>query len=187
MKTESPCWYVMRATYGRERVAFDYIVGQGGEAFYPTTFRKRVTADGKAVLEEKSLLPNLFFVRATRREAQSFAHDNIHLPFLRFYYEHHHDGRREPLVVPNCQIDELRLLCRAKADDTLFVPGTVSKFNVGQRVRIVAGKFKGLCGVLARWSGQQRVGITLSGIGIVATAYVPSAFLEPVESESHEI
>ena len=177
------CWYVLRTTYGRERKAYDYITSQGAEAFYPTTRRRHLNHQGKLIHQEMSLLPNIFFLHATLRVAQEFVYDNVHLPYLRFYYDQHHDGSKEPLIVPDHQIDNLRRLCSAQSEDTLFVPNTVDKFRIGQHVHIIAGKFKGVTGVVSRWCGQQRVGIELSGIGIIATAYVPSAFLENVDEK----
>lgn len=48
----------------------------------------------------------------------------------------------------------------------------------GQVVRIIDGKFKGVVGRVARYQGQQRVGIVIDGLLTVATAYIPTAFLE---------
>lgn len=45
-------------------------------------------------------------------------------------------------------------------------------------VRIIDGKFKGVVGRVARYQGQQRVGIVIDGLLTIATAYVPTAFLE---------
>ena len=42
-------------------------------------------------------------------------------------------------------------------------------------VRIIDGKFKGVVGRVARYQGQQRVGIVIDGMLTVATAYVPTA------------
>lgn len=33
---QKPHWYALRATYGREKKAYDYIIKSGGTAFYPT-------------------------------------------------------------------------------------------------------------------------------------------------------
>ena len=54
----------------------------------------------------------------------------------------------------------------------------VPKFQQGQVVRIIKGKFKGVTGIVARYQGQQRVGIVIDGLLTVATAYIPSAFIE---------
>ena len=173
-------WYVMRTTYGRERRAVDYIQKQGIRTFFPTTQQKKVSPTGKIVLQEAGLLPNLFFLYATAEEAKSFAYDNTHLPFLRFYYNQHHDGTKEPLIVSDNDIENLRILCESRALDIHFVPDNVNKFQSGQRVRIIDGVFKGITGVVSRWHGQQRVGLKISGIGTVSTAYVPTAFLEKI-------
>ena len=182
MNTDSSCsfWYVMRTTYGRERRAVDYMQRHGARTFFPTKQQKKVTSAGKVILQETGLLPNLFFLYATEEEAKSFAYDNTHLPFLRFYYNQHHDGTKEPLKVSNSEIESLRILSEAHASDILFVPDTVNKFQTGQRVRIIDGAFKGITGIVSRWHGQQRVGLNISGISTVSTAYVPTAFLEKI-------
>ena len=57
----------------------------------------------------------------------------------------------------------------------------IDKFQKGQVVRIIEGKFKGVTGTVARYQGQQRVGIVIDGLLTVATAYVPSVFLKKNE------
>ena len=59
-----------------------------------------------------------------------------------------------------------------------MAPLNIPNFQMGQKVRVIEGEFKGIVGIVSRWRGQQRVGITLQGLCIIATAYVPSAFLE---------
>jgi len=48
---------------------------------------------------------------------------------------------------------------------------------------VIDGLFKGVEGRVARVSGQQRVVITLSQVGLVSTAYVPTAFLKVKNEE----
>ena len=47
-------------------------------------------------------------------------------------------------------------------------------------MRVVDGAFKGVIGIVARWQGQQRVGVVVEGLVTMVTAYVPSAFLEEI-------
>ncbi|WP_368043386.1 hypothetical protein [uncultured Prevotella sp.] len=47
-------------------------------------------------------------------------------------------------------------------------------------VRIIDGKFKGVTGTVARYLGQQRVGIVIDGLLTLTTAYVPSAFISKI-------
>lgn len=173
-------WYALRVTYGREKKAYDYLVGKHVEAYYPI-IKTVKEVDGKRKTVEESRFPNIFFARGTEEEIKSFVYDNVNLPHLRFYYRHFHEGTRvvkEPLIVPDNQIESLKIICNAEAEDIILVPDDVHKFEEGQSVRIVDGQFKGVLGKVARYHGQQRVAVIIDGLMSIATAYIPSAFLE---------
>ena len=55
------------------------------------------------------------------------------------------------------------------------------RYKTGDMVRIVEGDFIGVVGKVARIGGQSRVIVTLEGVCTIATAYIPSAFLEPYQ------
>ena len=179
---EVPHWYALRATYGREKKAYDYLVGKHVEAYYPT-IKTIKEVDGQRKTIEESRLPNIFFARGTEEEIKSFVYDNVNLPHLRFYYRHTHEGARlikEPLVVPDYQIEGLKIICASEAEDVIIVPPEIQKFQVGQTVRVIDGVFKGVIGKIARYQGQQRVGIIIDRLLTVASAYVPTAFVEKI-------
>lgn len=180
---ESPHWYALRVTYGRERKAYDYLVEKHVEAFYPTVkIVKKVGGKRKTV--EESRLPNIFFARGTKEEIQTYVYDNVNLPYLRFYYRHFHEGVRivrEPLIVPDYQIESLKIICASEATDIVVVSPDVRKFETGQMVSIIDGGFKGVVGKVARYQGQQRVAVTIEGLFTIATAYIPSAFLQRID------
>lgn len=176
---EIPHWYALRVTYGREKKAYDYLVGKHVEAYYPT-IKSVKEVDGKRKTVEESRLPNIFFARGTEEKIKSFVYDNVNLPYLRFYYRHIHKGARlikEPLIVPDCQIEGLKIICASEAEDVIIVPSEITKFKTGQSVRIIDGGFKGVIGKVTRYQGQQRVGVVIEGLLTVATAYIPTAFL----------
>lgn len=174
-------WYAMRTTYGRELKAYDFIVSNGGKAFLPLIKQQKIIKGQKKIVET-SRIPNIFFVYGTEDEVKEYAFDNVHLPFLRFYYQSHHEGLKiikEPLIVPDRQIKSLMILCDAEAEDIRMVPDEmVQKFQEGDSVLITEGEFKGIEGKVARWHGQQRVAIIIDGLCVIATAYIPSAYLE---------
>lgn len=177
-----PYWYALRVTYGREKKVYDYLVGKNVEAYYPTITTIKIV-DGKRKTVEKSRFPNIFFARGTEREIKSFVYDNINLPHLRFYYRHFHEGARvikEPLIIPDYQIDSIKIICASKAENIILVPFDAHKFKKGQMVRITNGAFKGVIGKVARYHGQQRVAVIIDGLLTIASAYVPSAFLENI-------
>lgn len=178
-----PHWYALRVTYGREKKAYDYLVGKNVEAYYPT-IKTIKEVDGKRKTVEESRLPNIFFARGTEEEIKSFVYDNVNLPYLRFYYRHTHEGARlikEPLIVPDYQIESLKIICDSEAEDVITVPPEIQKFQAGQTVRVIDGVFTGVIGKVARYHGQQRVAIIIDGLLTIASAYVPSAFLEQIK------
>ena len=156
------------------------MAAKGVTAFYPTMEVVKLIK-GKRKVVTKSRLPNIFFAYGTEEQLKSFVYDNVNLPFLRFYYRHIHVGRRiekTPLIVPDYQMESLKIICAADADNTIVSLGEVPKFEKGQLVRITDGAFKGVIGRVARWQGQQRVGVVVDDLITFCTAYVPSAFLE---------
>ena len=179
---EIPHWYALRTTYGIEKKAYDYMTAKGITAFYPTTDTVKLIKGKRKVVTE-SRLPNIFFAYGTEEQLKTFVYDNVNLPFLRFYYRHVHVGRRIekiPMIVPDYQMDSLKIICAADADNTIVSLAEVPKFKQGQMVRVIDGAFKGVVGRVARWQGQQRVAVVLEELVTVVTAYVPSAFLEKI-------
>ena len=173
-------WYALRTTYGREKKAYDYMTAKGVTAFYPTVEVVKFIK-GKRKVVTTSRLPNIFFAYGTEEEIKSFVYDNVNLPFLRFYYRHAHIGHRvekTPMIVPDYQMESLKIICAADADNTIVTLNEVPKFEKGQLVKVIDGVFKGVVGRVARWQGQQRVGVVVDDLVTVCTAYVPSAFLE---------
>ena len=179
-EADTPHWYALRTTYGREKKAYDYLTAKGITAFYPTTNVVKLIKGKRKVVTE-SRLPNIFFAYGTEEQLKSFVYDNVNLPFLRFYYRHIHEGntiKKTPLIVPDNQMESLKIICAADADNTFVSLVKVPKFEKGQLVKVTDGAFKGVTGRVARWQGQQRVGVVVDDLVTVVTAYIPSAFLE---------
>ncbi len=180
---EDSHWYALRTTYGREKKAYDYLKGKNIEAFLPPLTSVKLVAGKRKTITE-SRIPNIFFAYGTEDELKRHVYDNVNLPYLRFYYRHFHEGTRiirEPLIVPTGQIESLRIICASESEDIVLVPTDVNKFKAGQKVRIIHGSFKGVVGQVARFCGQQRVAVVIDGVLTIATAYIPSAFLNPID------
>lgn len=178
----TPHWYALRTTYGREKKAYDYMVSKGIRAFYPT-IREKKTINNKLTTVEKSRLPNIFFAYGTEAQMQTFVYDNVNLPYLRFYYRHTHVGRKiekQPLIIPDDQMNSLMIICEAEANDIIVSTASIPKFEAGDLVRIVEGAFSGVIGRVARYQGQQRVAVIVNELMTMCTAYIPSAFLQKI-------
>ena len=51
-------------------------------------------------------------------------------------------------------------------------------------MRVVAGDFKGVEGRVARVASEQRVVVEIEGLCLIATAYIPTAFIRPVNKNA---
>lgn len=180
----TPHWYALRATYGREKKAYDYMTAKGITAFYPTINIVKLI-NGKRKIITESRLPNIFFAYGTEEQLKTFVYDNANLPFLRFYYNHTHIGNRiekTPLIVPDRQMESLKIVCASQENDVIIASGEIQKFEKGQLVRVIKGEFEGFMGRVARHKGQLRVGIVVKNLLTVMTAYVPSAYCEKIDN-----
>lgn len=177
-------WYVLRATYGREMKAQSYLDEHGITTFLPT--RHTAKRIGKRIKTfEVPLVNNIFFAHGTENVLKTFVYDNTHLSFLRFYYSHYTapDGieAKKPQIVPDRQMKSFQIICQSAEADTIITDGVVERFKKGDLVQVTGGPFVGVEGRVARYQGQQRVGIIIENLLTVTTAFVPNRYIKRLE------
>lgn len=178
-------WFVIRATFNRSKIAFDFLKSKGFHAFLPVKIVEKVRQK-HLVRTLKPLIPNMLFVYSDKQTIQSFIKENNELPIISFYYNHFEKektGIDKLLTIPTAQMDNFILATRVRNQHTMLVDTATVTFKTGDLVRIVEGDFVGVVGKVARIKGQKRVVVTLEGVCSIATAYIPSAFLEPYTPE----
>ena len=181
--TPGMSWYVFRASYGREDKASDYIVEDGTFVYIAKRYaRKTVNGKQKKVME--TLIPNLLFVYTTEDKAKMYVKETPALYYLTYYYNHFElddDLKNPPLIVPCKEMENFIIATCNKSEHLKFVDESQCHFKGGEIVKVVDGLFKGVEGRVARVSGQQRVIVTLTNVGLVSTAYIPTAFIKNLE------
>ena len=181
--TSGMSWFVFRASYGREDKASDYIVEDGTFVYIAKRYaRKTVNGKQKKVLE--TLIPNLLFVYTTEDKAEEYVKKTPALSYLTYYYNHFEQGedhKNPPLTISHKEMENFMIATCNKSEHLKLVDASQCHFKGGETVMITNGNFKGVIGRVARVSGQQRVIITLTNIGLVSTAYIPTAFIRVLE------
>ncbi|MCH5310830.1 MAG: UpxY family transcription antiterminator [Prevotella sp.] len=176
-------WYVLRASYGREDKASDYLVEDGTFVYIAKRYTyKAVNGKPKKVLE--ALIPNIIFAYTTEKKADEYVKNTPALPYLTYYYNHceQDSAQKNPPLTISCKEMENFILATCNNSEHLkFVDESQCHYKGGEIVRVTDGIFKGVEGKVARVSGQQRVIVALSNVGLVSTAYVPTAFLEIID------
>ena len=176
---ENKRWFVFRASYGREDKASDFLVEDGTFVYIAKRYVcKTVQGKDKRVLE--TLIPNLLFAYTTEEKAEEYVNATPALSYLTYYYNHlelDDDRKNPPLTISSDEMENFILATSNNNEHLMFVEERQCHFKGGEKVRIIDGQFRGVEGKVARVSGQQRVILTLSNVGLVSTAYVPTAFI----------
>ena len=178
-------WYVYRVSYGREDKASDYLVEDGTYTYIAKKMVEKYVG-GKRKRYLQTLIPNLLFAYTTEEKAEEYAKDTLAISYLSYYYNHFKQDdhqKNPPLTVSDDEMSRFIHATCTMNKHLLFVQPSQCHFKGGEQVRVIDGPFAGVEGRVARVAGQQRVVVSLSGIGLISTAYIPTAFLRPMSSE----
>lgn len=176
-------WYVVRSTFNRGMKAYEFLTTNGFHAYIPLHEVEK-PVNGRLKWVEVPLVPNMLFVFSQAEKLKHFIREHKDLSFLSLYYDHFSQtsqGTDRLLTVPAVQMDNFIKATSVKSKHTIVVDPATIRYKSGDKVRIVEGDFMGVVGKVARVGGQSRVIVTLDGVCSIATAYIPSAFLEPYQ------
>ena len=164
-------WYVAHTRYfRREMKVRDMLTGLGVENFVPTVRRKKTRGGGT---HECPLVPNLVFLRATKREATELV-NRCYVP-MSFLID---SATRSLMTVPDKAMEDFRRVFEAGIQEGGLMDQPLS---IGERVRVVRGPLQGVEGNVLELQGKLYVVVGLAGL-VYARARVPRAWLEKVES-----
>lgn len=181
-------WYVLRAAYGRVEACADVLREVGEEVYMPMRYTLKVVA-GKKKRVKEPLLSNLLFAYSTYSTLDTLLRERAELKHLHFYRNRTgepdaYTGYHRPLVVSHAEMMNFIRLTGVMSEHLKVVTPEQCHYKSGDMVRIIGGDFAGVVGKVARVAGQQRVVVNLEGLCIVATAYIPTAFIEPLNENT---
>ena len=177
-------WYVFRASYGREDKAADFIINDGTYA-YVAKRMVRNSINNRPKMVQESLIPNLLFIYTSVEKADQYVKHTPDLSFLTYYYNHleHTSQQKNPPLTISChEMENFIRATQSMNEHLMYVIEAQCHFKSGDPVKVIDGPFKGVVGKVARVSGQQRVIVDLSNVGSIATAYIPTAFIQTMAS-----
>ena len=175
-------WFVLRVTYNRTQKACDIISTANVQSYMPMHYviKKEI---GKKKRTLQPLLPNLFFVYATRETVNSIIKKKgEETSVLKFYLDKtkplEDNGKHPPLTIPFTSMTNFIKATSTDSEHVRIVSAEQCHYKSGDLVKVIDGEFKGVTGRVARIAGQQRVVVEISGLCLVATAYIPTDFIK---------
>ena len=178
-------WFVLRVIYNRTEKACDIISTANVQSYMPMHYviKKEI---GKKKRMLQPLLPNLFFVYATREAVNSIIKKKgEETSVLKFYLDKtkplEDNGKHPPLTIPFTSMTNFIKATSTDSEHVRIVSAEQCHYRSGDMVKVIDGEFKGVTGRVARIAGQQRVVVEISGLCLVATAYIPTDFISIVK------
>ena len=179
-------WFVLRATYNRVKAAITKAKNEGITTYVPMHYvQKMIVGKKKRILQP--LLPNILFIYATREQADRLIKKSpdAHSSSIKYYLNRtlppEANGKNPPLTIPYEAMINFIKATSTDSDHVRIVTSEQCHYKTGDTVRVIEGEFQGVTGKVARIAGQQRIVVEISGLCLVATAYIPSDFIEIFE------
>ena len=175
-------WYVLFAANGKASKISDYFKSADIEHFFPMYYREKQIKDSerkKLILQP--LLGNLLFVKSTRE----FLEPHLQKLKLRLcitsdlYYRDL--GNKELIVVPEKQMLDFIKVASNEQEKFIYLSNNEASIKKGTKILITGGVFEGVEGILMRIKGDRRVVVSIPNLFSVATAFVPTCFIQSLE------
>ena len=173
-------WFALRVSYSRIFHAHDVLTENGIETYMPTrTEYKEV--DGKRRKMRKPLITNIIFAHSTKEDIDKVI-EKTGKEYFNYYYdktEKNEFGNDTILIVPDKQMENFIELT-SMGDRNFKIAQNHILLKLGDKVRVINGKFKGIEGNVVRYANQQRVAVVLPHLCVAVTTYVPTIDLEKI-------
>jgi transcription antitermination factor NusG len=174
-------WYVLFAANGKAVKIKPCLEQASIEYFFPLYFKdKRIRDSERCERIALPLLGNLIFAKASK---------NILDPVLKeiklrlsissdLYYRDYGDKR--VIVIPENQMQNFIAVAGNDREQVIYLSNDEVNLRKGMKVRITGGVFAGVEGVFMRIKGDRRLVVSIPNLFSVATAYVPSCYVQEI-------
>lgn len=174
-------WFPLRVTYNRElkiKKEFDRL---GITSYIPM----KIDLQGEKELQKAILVPaihNLIFARTTQETLTSLKMENKAFAPLRYMMRHQSDGEDGVLTVPDCQMENFMKVAAVQDSSIKYLDCSEYVSKIGRKVRITAGQFKDVVGVIKRIKKNKYFVVQIEGVAAIAITYIPKQFIEEVNN-----
>lgn len=172
-------WFAIRITYGRELLLKDMLDVEKIENFIPMRY-DYILKNGRRLRKLVPAIHNLVFVHSTRQRIDELKEKfGVKIPMRYVMNRTSH----QPIIIPDIQMRSFILVSGSYDEAVLYIEPTELALTKGQKVRITDGIFKGVIGEFVRIRHDRRVVVNIEGVMAIATTFVHSSLIEPIEND----
>jgi hypothetical protein len=177
-------WYVLFASNGKVAKFCDYFKVADIEYFYPMYYHKRRIRNSERTTQAlQPIFRNLLFVKSNKSQLDPILKE-IKLDFgitSDLYYRYRDGEERIIVVVPDTDMRNFIAVVGAVEKPIIYFSNDEVNLEKGTRVRINGGAFEGVEGIFMKLQGSSRVVVSIPNLLSVATTFIPSRFILPLE------
>ena len=192
-------WYALKVFYGKVFELEAELEAMGLETYIPVrkvqlkgeehlrAARRLATPDdrrhdnqfiqaGPVIFKRQPVVSSLLFVQAPEDRVS-----DIESRILGRGFVYRTADRKRPSVIPDKQMAMFRMVCSSGAEGLeFFSDEDMTRYQQGDRVRVLEGPLKGAEGYIKRIRKDRRLLVSIEGFIAVATSFIPPQFLEKV-------
>ena len=175
-------WYVLFAANGKAAKIKPYLEAVNLECFFPMYYKEKQIKDTerkKHVLHP--ILGNLLFVKSSKTSLDPYLKDvklKLNITSDLYYRDL---GSKKLIVVPEDQMMNFIAVAGTEKEQIIYLSNEEVCMKKGTKVRIIGGAFEGVEGTFMRIRGDKRLVVSIPNLFSVATAYLPSHLIHPLE------
>lgn len=168
-------WYALKVFFNKVFEVEEFLNAEGEESYIPCRM-VTIEKNGVKKQERRTLIPSLMFFRSTARYAESLQQALRGRVMLYTYLDK--EGRKIPAAISDYEMNMFRFVTSSGDEGLDFFVDDGTVYNVGDRVRVLEGVFKGAEGYVRRIKGKRKLVVAITGICAVATSFIPKCFLQ---------
>ena len=169
------CWYALKVFYNKVFQIESLLKPREIEVYIPLRTVERIVR-GQKVRRRQPAVASLMFMRTSPTQAEELQKELLGRVMVYADRE-----SRQPIAIPEEQMRRFIQVTSIEDNGMEYLGEPSTEWTTGQRVRVTDGVFKGSEGYNKRIKGNHRLIVAIEGIVAVATSYIPTCFLEPVE------
>ena len=169
-------WYAFKVFYNKVFEIDKTIRKSHVETYFPIVKSYKLVGETKQLVV-KPAISSLIFVHSTTESVLSLQQELSGRVML---YTHVTDGKRVPSPIDEEEMRVFMLVTSVEDERLQYLDVGSVNYKEGQRVRVLDGPYKDCTGYIKRIKGNRRLLVSVEGLALVATSYIPSEFLEKI-------